>query len=241
METIIFYIISAILIVFSVLTVTTNKILRAAVYLLFTLVATAAFYFLMEYEFLAAVQLTVYAGGIVVLIIFSILLTHQINMDLEKSDRLKKISSALIVLLGAIIVMFTISKYPFATSSVNRPAQSTFSERSEMVDISDLTFTFDEYRIIPNSLIIYLEDSIVVSSEKYFLNEIDANIKFTDSSFIGKTILMNYKVYDTSIHSIGRQLLSYGKGGYILPFEVISVLLLAAMIGAIVIAKKEEA
>ena len=166
MEAIIFYIISAILIVFSVLTVTTNKILRAAVYLLFTLVATAAFYFMMEYEFLAAVQLTVYAGGIVVLIIFSILLTHQINMNLEKSDKLKKISSALIVLLGAIIVIFTISKYTFITSSE-----------------------------------------------------------------VGT---------DTSVNAIGRQLLSYGEAGYILPFEVISILLLAAMIAAIIIAKKEK-
>ncbi len=120
-------------------------------------------------------------------------------------------------------------------------AQSTLSERNKTVEISELIFSFDEFSIIPNSLIIYLEDSIVVRSEKYLLNEIDANIKFTDSSFIGETILMNYKVYDTSIHSIGRHLLSYGKGGYILPFEVISVLLLAAMIGAIVIAKKEEA
>ena len=168
MKEIIFYIISAILIVFSVLTVTTNKILRAAVYLLFTLVATAAFYFMMEYEFLAAVQLTVYAGGIVVLIIFSILLTHQINMDLEKSDRLKKISSALIVLLGSIIVIFTISKYIF----------------------------------IPSSRI--------------------------------------ENAADTSVNSIGKQLLSYGEGGYILPFEVISILLLASMISAIIIAKKEK-
>ena len=46
---------------------------------------------------------------------------------------------------------------------------------------------------------------------------------------------------DSSIHGIGRALLSYSENGYILPFEVISVLLLAAMIGAIVIAKKEEA
>jgi len=239
METIIFYIISAILIVFSVLTVTTNKILRAAVYLLFTLVATAAFYFMMEYEFLAAVQLTVYAGGIVVLIIFSILLTHQINMDLEKSDKLKKISSALIVLLGAIIVIFTISKYSFTTNSENESTIVVY-ERDKIIEISDLNFTFDEYIIKPNSLIIHLEDSIVVSSEKYELREIDANIKFTDSSFIGETILMNYRVYDTSVKSIGRQLLSYGEDGYVLPFEVISILLLAAMIAAIIIAKKSK-
>ena len=37
---------------------------------------------------------------------------------------------------------------------------------------------------------------------------------------------------------IGKSLLSVDKDGYVLPFEVISILLLAAMIGAIVIAKK---
>ncbi len=41
----------------------------------------------------------------------------------------------------------------------------------------------------------------------------------------------------TNVTDIGTKLLSYEAGGFILPFEVISVLLLAAMIGAIVIAK----
>ncbi|HAQ64381.1 MAG TPA: NADH-quinone oxidoreductase subunit J, partial [Bacteroidales bacterium] len=74
-----FFMLSAVILVFSVLTVTTRKILRAAVYLLFVLVATAGLYFQLNYNFLAAVQLTVYAGGIVVLIIFSILLTSHIS------------------------------------------------------------------------------------------------------------------------------------------------------------------
>ena len=39
---------------------------------------------------------------------------------------------------------------------------------------------------------------------------------------------------------IGNQLLSTGKNGYVLPFELISILLLAAMIAAIVVAKKEK-
>ena len=63
------------IIVFSVLTVTTRKILRSATYLLFTLFATAGIYFQLDYEFLGAVQIAVYAGGIVVLFVFSILLT----------------------------------------------------------------------------------------------------------------------------------------------------------------------
>lgn len=76
---IMFYLFSAIILVFSLMTIMTRLILRAAVYLLFVLIATAGLYFLVEYQFMAAVQLTLYAGGIVVLIIFSILLTHHIT------------------------------------------------------------------------------------------------------------------------------------------------------------------
>ena len=68
---IIMYLITALaIVIFSVLAVTTRKILRAATYLLFTLFATAAIYFQLDYEFLGAVQIAVYAGGIVVLFVF---------------------------------------------------------------------------------------------------------------------------------------------------------------------------
>ena len=72
---IVYVIIALTIVICSVLAVTTRKILRAATYLLFTLFATAAIYFKLNYEFLGAVQIAVYAGGIVVLFVFSILLT----------------------------------------------------------------------------------------------------------------------------------------------------------------------
>jgi NADH-quinone oxidoreductase subunit J len=43
-------------------------------------------------------------------------------------------------------------------------------------------------------------------------------------------------VFDTDVERIGTQMLDTGPGGYVLPFEVVSILLLAAMIGCIVIA-----
>lgn len=43
---------------------------------------------------------------------------------------------------------------------------------------------------------------------------------------------------EVTMKSIGKTLLSYSEGGYVLPFEVISIVLLAAMAGAIVIAKR---
>jgi NADH-quinone oxidoreductase subunit J len=45
---------------------------------------------------------------------------------------------------------------------------------------------------------------------------------------------------DASVRNIGAQLLSTSEHGYVLPFEVISILLLAAMIGCIVIAMKTK-
>jgi NADH-quinone oxidoreductase subunit J len=43
-----------------------------------------------------------------------------------------------------------------------------------------------------------------------------------------------------TMENIGNQLLGTEKNGYVLPFELISILLLAAMVAAIIIAKKEK-
>ena len=161
---IMFILFAAMIAVFSVLTVTSRKILRAAVYLLFVLVSTSGLYFMLNYQFLAAIQLTLYAGGIVVLIIFSILLTSHISQKFEAPDLKKTIFSAIAAIFGAILAIITILDYEFAATT--EAAQE-----------------------------------------------------------------INMKV-------IGKSLLSTGSDGYILPFEVISILLLAAMVAAIVVAKK---
>ncbi len=150
--------------VFSILTVTSRKILRAAVYLLFVLVSTSGLYFMLNYQFLAAVQLTLYAGGIVVLIIFSILLTSHISQKFESPGWKKSVFSAIASAAGAILSIITILDYKFSATT----------EAAKEVDM----------------------------------------------------------------RLIGTSLLSTEYNGYVLPFEVISVLLLAAMIAAIVVAKK---
>src|SRR3954470_20293812 len=54
-----------------------RNIVRTAVALLFTLVGVAGLYFLLNAEFLAAVQLVVYAGGTLILIVFGVMLTSK--------------------------------------------------------------------------------------------------------------------------------------------------------------------
>lgn len=161
-----FFAIAAIILVFSVLTVTSRRILRAAVYLLFVLVATGVLYFMMEYNFLAAVQLTVYAGGIVVLIIFSILLTSHISERAKMAPLKQSLFSALATLAGACLTLMVILGFVFVPNTAPAPEQT--------------------------------------------------------------------------VREVGLALVSYQRDGFALPFEVISILLLAAMIGAIVVAKKEK-
>ena len=65
-----FYFGSALVIIFAIMSVTSRRLLRSAIYLLFVLVGIAVFYIVLDYMFLAAVQVVVYMGGIIVLIIF---------------------------------------------------------------------------------------------------------------------------------------------------------------------------
>ena len=165
MEKYIFYILAFIIIAFAIASVTSRKMLRSVVYLLFVLCGIAGLYFLIDYNFLAAIQLTVYAGGIIVLIIFSVILVHHIEMELEVAKTSKQLLVGLSCLVGLGLFLTTIYSHEF--------------------------------------------------------NAVE-----------------NYNTITTS--DIGMKLLSYEAGGFILPFEVISILLLAAMIGAIIIAKGKK-
>ena len=63
LELIVFTILALFTVVSAVLAVTTRRILRAATYLLFVLFGTAGIYFQLNYSFLGAVQMLIYAGG----------------------------------------------------------------------------------------------------------------------------------------------------------------------------------
>ena len=102
-EQIIFYILAAVIVICSLLAVTTQKIIRSATFLLFVLLATAGLYLLLDYHFLFAVQIAVYAGGVMVLFIFAILLTHQPGQDVKFEKPGRMALSAFCALAGLVI------------------------------------------------------------------------------------------------------------------------------------------
>ena len=165
-QTVIFYLLAALTLISAVLAVSTRMIFRAAIYLLFSLIGIAGIYFWMQYEFIAAVQIVVYVGGIVVLIIFSIFLTQQAGEQMPEQKIGRQIFSALAAFCGLALVLVQLVQHDFVATG--------------------------------NAAI------------------------------------------EPSVANIGYQMLGVGDKGYALPFEVVSILLLAALIGCIVIALKTK-
>lgn len=165
-EQIIFYILAAMILGFGVLSVASHKIFRSAIWLLFTLISIAGLYFWLELEFIAAVQIVVYVGGIVVLILFSVFLTQQSGQQLSKPTMVRTVSAVCAVAIGFILTYMLIANHGFVSST---------------------------------------------------------------------------QPFEWSMDRLGKQMMNTEQGGYALPFEVVSILLLAAMVGCIVIALKPKA
>lgn len=166
-EQIIFSILAIVIALFSILAVTSKRIIRSAIYLLFVLLATAGLFLMLDYQFLFAVQITVYAGGIMVLLIMAIFLTHRPDHEEGKTKRLRITSSAFLVLAGVMVCGYIV--------------------------VSSVTRIYD-----------YVQQ------------------------------------YEVKMQDIGLAMLGSEKYQFLLPFETVSVLLLACIVGAIMIARKEN-
>ena len=91
-----------------------TNIIRTAIQLLFTLLGIAGLYFLLHAEFLAAMQLVVYVGGTLVLMIFGVMLTARSSMYVYNASKFEKIMSSIIgaVILATLVIAFKQAKFP---------------------------------------------------------------------------------------------------------------------------------
>lgn len=165
-----FCILAVVILGSAIMCVFTKRIMRAATFLLFVLFGVAGLYFLLDYTFLGAAQISVYAGGITMMYVFAIQLVSKRTLQgmVERVKGSRVVFGALISLIG------------FATVAV------------------------------------------VLLKNKF----IDMSCQMADK--------------ELQMDTIGNALLGSGKYQYVLPFEFISVLLLACIIGGIVVARKQE-
>ena len=171
MSNLIMFIILAVVIIGSaLLCVTTTRIMRAATFMLFVLFGVAGIYFLLDYTFLGAAQISVYAGGVTMIYVFAIQLVSKRTLQgmVERLKTSRMLGNALVVVVGLVVVSLILLKTGFFTL--------------------DMTATDVE---VPMKQI----GNALVGSEKY---------------------------------------------QYVLPFEFISLFLLACIIGGLVVARKED-
>ncbi len=164
---IMFAILAVVILGSAVFCVSTKRIMRAATALLFVLFGVAGLYFLLDYTFLGAAQISIYAGGITMMYVFAIhLVSKQTLQGLSESWLGKRTAlAALIAVIG------------FATV-------------------------------------------VAVLLKNQFINQVVSN-----SDLSG----------EISMDVLGKTLMSADKYGYVLPFEFISLFLLACIIGGLVI------
>lgn len=153
----------------AVVCVMTKRIMRAATFLLFVLLGVAGLYFLLDYTFLGAAQISVYAGGITMVYIFAIQLVNKQTLQgmVERFKGSRVAFGALVTVIGFLTVALITLKNNF------------------------------------------LDKSMSMADE------------------------------EVSMNAVGHALMGADKYQYVLPFEFISVFLLACIIGGIVISRKE--
>jgi len=155
----------------AVLVAFTRRIIHAAFWLFPVFAGIAGFYLYLGAQFLAAIQVLIYIGAILVLIVFAVTLTRHANDTEEKQSNRFVIP----VLLASFVMLLPL----IGAALLNAwPAPVT--------DLDQVTLI--------------------------------ANVPVTDVSAIGVVLMQQYLV----------------------PFEIASVLLLAAMVGALVLARKER-
>lgn len=110
-----FYLFAAMVVVSAVCVVISQSIVRTAVSLLLTLLGVAGLYMSLRAEFVAAVQLVVYAGGTLVLIVFGIMLTNNSTLALYRVRRGEALAGLALAGLMAIAVIGAILRAGFSS------------------------------------------------------------------------------------------------------------------------------
>ena len=184
--------------------VLTRDLFRAALLLIVVFIAVAGFFVMLNAEFLAVVQVLIYAGAISILIIFAVMLTRDVQQG-NLPNRLQipaVLFSAL--LLSALVVVVTDTRWNLLSDSVSPEEQGRIelvqTRTASTLTISDLS---DED----------LKQAGLVTEEE----QASAEERQLEKSSLGDLLI----------------------GDFVLPFELVSLLLLAALIGALVLVRPQ--
>ena len=215
-----FGIIAALMIWGAIRVVTTRNVVHAALWLVLVLAGAAAQFILLGAEFVALTQVLVYIGAIVVLFLFGIMLTKAPISGDANLSRKNWGSAALVGVLMFVLLSFTL----LDTFKGDRlPADTRITMRTAAVHQFESATGITTANRSSSDLVDQVKALKVSKHDRAQYLATAKAIGTTDGPL------------DSNVGAVSDSIFS----GYLLPFEVVSVLLTAALIGAIVLARKE--
>ena len=216
-QNIAFAIIAGVMLFSAFKTVTTGNVVHAALYLMIVLGASAAIFILLGSDFVGATQILVYIGAIIVLFLFGIMLTKaQLGDDDSVSSERRGMGALVGVLLFVVIGFAVVDTFGNTEVAFGDPEPVVFEPGSFAVD--DL----------PTPVV----DALGFAGR-------GGEVEITQSSFDLLDPEVQRRVPGAEVFGNNKQIADAIFSDYIIPFEATSVLLLAALIGAVVVARKE--
>lgn len=220
-----------------------QNIVRSAFALLATLFGVGAMYACAGADFLAATQLLIYVGGILVLLIFAVMLTHRIS-DVKLSNEATPGPLAVFV-ASCVLFSLLLTAFTYPWKEARRDPARIAGEVQKVLPAAAEAYpgavpagpTAADLAAVRPALVVRLRewtdlpeiwaDEVLAIAAAPGAGDADA-LRFRLERFFANPPLTP---------QIGRLLL----GRYLLPFEVVSILLLGALVGAAYLARKELA
>ncbi len=159
--TIIFYLIAAITVVSAAVVVFSSNIVYSAFSLVGTFGGVAGIYVLLGADFVAAVQILIYVGGIVVIILFAIMLTHRIA-DVQVTNRSVGKIPALIV-TGLVITLLVSTILESSWTKADQVAHDPTTAQIGELFLTDYLLPFELASIV---LLVALIGAVTLSRKE---------------------------------------------------------------------------
>ncbi|MCH6544568.1 MAG: NADH-quinone oxidoreductase subunit J [Deltaproteobacteria bacterium] len=159
--TIIFYLIAAITVVSAAVVVFSSNIVHSAFSLVGTFGGVAGIYVLLGADFVAAVQILIYVGGIVVIILFAVMLTHRIA-DVQVTNRSVGKIPALIV-TGLVITLLVSTILESSWNKADQVAHDPTTAQIGELFLTDYLLPFELASIV---LLVALIGAVTLSRKE---------------------------------------------------------------------------
>ncbi len=125
---VVFWIFAVVTVGSAAVVVLSRTLIYSAFSLLFTFFGVAGLYVLLGADFLAATQLLIYVGGILVLLLFGVMLTHKIY-DLDLRSETTQMASGVIVAAGLFVILAATAVRSEWATTERPPAPTTQRHR----------------------------------------------------------------------------------------------------------------